>query len=424
VRIDSSRAAAHFRLGVNYWPARTAMAWWSRYDGGEVSADFARIAAHGLDCARIFLTWEDFQPTPGAVDVAQLGRLVDVMDRASAAGLDVMPTLFTGHMSGVNWIPPWALGGNGGDRRFRVVASGRSVEREGLGCWYTDPGIVRAQELLAREVAGALAGHRALWAWDLGNENSNCVVPPDREHGRAWLQRVTGALRGADAGALVTIGLHMEDLAEDRRLGPREAAECCDFLTMHGYPGYAPWTAGPTDERLVPFLARLTRWLGGGAEVVFTELGVPTDHDGDPGAAAARAAATTELVSEDAAAAYLLRAITGLRNAGTTGALVWCHADYAESIWGEPPLDLAIHERSFGIFRADGSPKPAALALQQLAREPWKRPDRSPDDSWLDLDPADFEADPQLHLPRLFHRYVESVAPDPVTPPAARPAAR
>ena len=66
-----------FRVGVNYWPARTAMAWWSSFDEDEVAADFARIAAAGLDSVRLFLTWEAFQPAPGTVDAAMLDRLVD-----------------------------------------------------------------------------------------------------------------------------------------------------------------------------------------------------------------------------------------------------------------------------------------------------------------------------------------------------------
>ena len=53
-----------------------------------------------------------------------LKRVVAVADLASALGLALVPTLFTGHMSGVNWIPAWALGGSDGDRRFRVVSRG------------------------------------------------------------------------------------------------------------------------------------------------------------------------------------------------------------------------------------------------------------------------------------------------------------
>src|SRR6185437_8758890 len=101
-----------FRVGVNYWPAATAMGWWSSFDPVEVEADFARIAASGLDSVRVFLTWEDFQPTPGLVDREMLARLLVVAAVAAGLGLALIPTLFTGHMSGVNWIPPWALGGS------------------------------------------------------------------------------------------------------------------------------------------------------------------------------------------------------------------------------------------------------------------------------------------------------------------------
>ncbi len=115
------------------------MGWWSSFDPAEVEADFARIAAAGLDSVRVFLTWEDFQPAPGLVDREMLGRLVVVADLAAGLGLALIPTLFTGHMSGVNWIPPWALGGADGDPRFRVV-SGGTVVRRGLRNWYSRSG--------------------------------------------------------------------------------------------------------------------------------------------------------------------------------------------------------------------------------------------------------------------------------------------
>ena len=89
-------------------------------------------------------------------------RLVAVADLAGELGLSLIPTLFTGHMSGVNWIPAWALGGSDGDDRFRVVSGGTVVE-SGLRNWYADPVVADAQVLLASEVAAALAGHeRAL----------------------------------------------------------------------------------------------------------------------------------------------------------------------------------------------------------------------------------------------------------------------
>ncbi|MGH2596962.1 MAG: glycoside hydrolase 5 family protein [Actinomycetota bacterium] len=398
MRTDGAPASpAPFRLGINYWPSRTAMRWWSEFDAGEVARDFGRIAANGFDSVRFFLLWEAFQPEPDRVDASMLERLVTVADAADRAGLSMMPTLFTGHMSGVDWIPRWALGGTERDERFRVV-SGRRVVPDGLRNWYVDPEIVRAQALLAGEAAAALAGHRSMWAWDLGNENSNCVVPPDRNAARRWLAETSGAIRSADDSAAVTIGIHMEDLEQDRRLGPAEAAEACDFLTMHGYPIYTTWANRGTDEHLVPFLARITRWLGDGADVLFSEFGLPTVVTGEEEA--------PPLVGEEDAARYTQQVLGGLRFAGCTGAMLWCYADYVRSTWSDPPFDQAIHERSFGLWRADGSPKPAvdivAASVGAARLDP-------PEDAWIDIDPGRYWEQPGVELPRLYRRFTAAI---------------
>ena len=361
------------------------MGWWSRFDLAEVEADFARIAACGLDSVRVFLTWEDFQPAPDRVDRRMLERLVAIADLAGRLGLELIPTLFTGHMSGVNWIPGWALGGSDGDRRFRVV-SGGSVAQRGLCNWYSDRAIEDAQVLLAAEAATALAGHAAVWAWDLGNENSNCVLPPTRSAGCAWLARLASAIRNADETALVTVGLHMEDLEEDRRLGPPEASEACDLLSMHGYPIYAPWADGPTDDQLLPFLARVTHWLGEGRDLVFSEFGLPS-----------------LLVDDNAAAVYTARALEGLRRAGCLGAMLWCYSDYDPALSGSAPFDLAPHELSFGLWRVDGSPKPAVAAIAAFVGA--ARCSAGYADAWIDIDRDEFRLDPATQLPRLYRRY-------------------
>ena len=378
------------------------MGWWSDFQPDEVARDFERMAAAGLDSVRVFLLWEDFQPSPHEVDRAMLARLVAVADLAGEQGLVLIPTLFTGHMSGVNWIPTWALGGAAGDGRFRAVARDEVVG-VGLRNWYADPLVGAAQTLLATEAAAALAGHLAVWAWDLGNESSNCVVPSTTEAGREWLARLSRAVRAGDETALVTVGLHMEDLEEDRNLGPREASEVCDFLSMHGYPIYASWARGATDAQLLPFLARVTRWLGAGRDVVFTEFGLPTSRVDAPHA-------SPLLVDEDTAAAYTTSALEALRRAGCLGAMLWCYSDYDRALWRTPPFDLAPHERTFGLWRADGSPKPAVAAVSAFAGA-----ERCAvgDDTWIDIGRDELLLDPSLQLPRLYERYLSS--------PAARP---
>ena len=385
------------------------MGWWSSFDPAEVEADFARIAACGLDSVRLFLTWEDFQPTPGPVDREMLARLLVVADLAAGLGLTLIPTLFTGHMSGVNWIPPWALGGSDGDPRFRVVSGGRVVQR-GLRNWFSDPAVGDAQVLFAAEAAAALAGHEAVWVWDLGNENSNCVVPPNRSSAQAWLARLSSAIRSADETALVTVGLHMEDVEEDRRLGPREVSQACDFLSMHGYPIYARWADGPTDDELLPFLARVTRWLGEGRDVLFSEFGLPTYRRGDPHE---QSAGATPLVEEEVAAAYTTAALQGLRRAGCLGAFLWCYSDYDPALWESPPFDLAPHERTFGLWRTDGSPKPAVAAIAAFAGTERCTPGDA--DAWIDIGRDEFLLDPNAQLPRLYRRYREQSQDDHAT---------
>ena len=331
-----------------------------------------------------------------------LDRLVAVADLADGAGLVLVPTLFTGHMSGVNWIPSWALGGTDRGDRFRVVSGGRVTEA-GLRNWYSDPVVASAQAYMAGEVAAALAGHEATWMWDLGNESSNCTIPPSRSSARDWLGRIASAIRASDPGTLVTVGLHMEDLEEDRKLGPGQASEACDLLSMHGYPIYASWADGPIDEQLLPFLAHVTRWLGGGTEVLFSEFGLPTYRRGDPGGEAARRRSASPLIEEHAAAAYTERALAALQRAGCVGAMLWCYTDYDPALWESPPLDLAVHERSFGLWRADGSPKPSVAVVEAFAGAPRVA---APDDyPWIDLEPEEFFDAPAVHLRRLYGRY-------------------
>ncbi len=395
-----------FDVGVNYWPASSAMRWWRRFDAGEVDRDFARIRRAGGDLVRFFLLWEDFQPTPPAVSDRSLAHLVTVANTARRHDLRIIPTLFTGHMSGANFVPEWALGGEAPSGRFRVIANDRVVDRA-MRNWYADPLVFEAQELLARECARAVAGHAALWGWDLGNENSNCCVPPTSDDGRRWLDRIASAVRSVDPSCRITLGLHMEDLEDDRRIGPAEAAEVCDVLCMHGYPIYASWARSPTDPEFVGFLADIVRWLAGvEKDVLFAEFGAAT-RDGDPEAERG----PSPLLTEDEAARYSERAFARLHAAGAVGGLVWCYSDYDRAIWSEPPLDRAPHERHFGLWRADGTPKPAAAALRGWSGR--RRVAASPL-NWSESDRADFYRSPRETLVRLYSAYAAAPLARPV----------
>jgi endo-1,4-beta-mannosidase len=87
-----------FVLGVNYWPRRKAMYWWSDFDAGEVDEEFAVIASINMQIVRIFLLWDDWQPTPDTVSQDCLDNLGIVCDLAHKHNLQLDVTFFTGHM--------------------------------------------------------------------------------------------------------------------------------------------------------------------------------------------------------------------------------------------------------------------------------------------------------------------------------------
>ena len=221
-----------------------------------------------------------------------------------------------------------------------------------------------------------------------------CDPADDRVRGSV-ARATAAAIRAADDAALVTIGLHMEDLEENRRLGPREAADSCDFLSMHGYPIYASW-AEARSTRTCSRSSRASPAGSAGKHVLFSEFGLPTaPRGGTP--------RRPSLVDEDAAAVYTASALEALRDAGCLGAMLWCYSDYDRARWSSPPLDLARHERSFGLWRADGSPKPAVAAVAAFAGV--DRCDADGDDGWIDIGRDEFLLDPGRQLPRLYGRY-------------------
>lgn len=390
---------------------------WERFDAGEIREDAARIAELGLDVVRFFLMWEAFSPQAERVDRTALRHLEEMAEAFGDAGLQLMPTLFCGHMSGVNWLPPWSLDPSTPHGRFRTIAGGRESPY-GIGDFYADPMLLRAQVELVRTVASALRGHPALFAWDLGNEFSNLREPSSPLDAADWSRRLTETLREA-LHAGVTGGMHGEDLERDRQIRPSSIASGWTFASMHGYSVYSTFSRGRLDTEVVPFLAQLQASCSA-KPVLFTEFGNPTcppgtvspyDREPLPGQPApkpskAANAAAFACLSEDEMAAYARATVDRLHARGALGALWWCWADYDRSLENLPPFDRAPHELSFGIVRADGTLKPVAHALAEIAAE---RRDVLPAPSPIVTEAAYYTGLPD-DLPELYREYCESHA--------------
>lgn len=401
-----AQEARPFLLGVNYWPRRSATAWWKTFDAAEVAQEFDVVGALGLAAIRLFLLWEDFQPAEARASFAAVRNLERVLDLAADRGLRAMPTFFTGHMSGVNFVPAWLLGGvRRADPRFRLVSDGRVVQGR-LRDYYTEPALLDAQRLLLRTVLGDLRDHPAVYAWDLGNEHDNVLRPRSADAAGAWIETLLGAAREADPAHPVTFGFHGEDVESDKGVRLTDLGPRLDLVTMHGYAAYAAWGRGPLDATVPPFVLTLASALAG-RPVLMSEFGLPTTLPGEPAheveARRLGGAAAVYLADEEQAAAHVRDLVDGLHAQGALGAFYWCFADYDPAAWAAPPLDWAMHERTFGLVRSDLAPKRHAQVLREIALE--RRTVAQPA-TILDVDREEYYRAPLAELRRQFTIYL------------------
>ncbi|EKP95544.1 beta-galactosidase trimerization domain-containing protein [Thermaerobacter subterraneus] len=325
-----ARPASSFWLGVNYWASGQGVAMWQDWQPEAIAAELRALAAAGCRVVRFFLRWVHFQPEEDRVDPTALARLKAFCDLAHGVGLAVIPTFFTGHMSGENWDVPW--------RRGR--------------CPYTDPAMLRAQVRLIRAVAETIGHHPALLAWDLANEPDIFARPPSPDAGWLWCRLLYRELKSVTPGVPVTLGIHVASLVDDCGFRPADVAEAADFLCMHLYPIYSPWCPDPVGtirpNLLVPFGDRLVAAMGQ-RPALAEEFG-----------------GTTLMMSPARHGRYLSAVLGSLLLHGSMGAVAWCGLDFR--CQEDLPYDSTPYEVAFGILDDQGRPKPAGEAFGRFAR--------------------------------------------------------
>jgi endo-1,4-beta-mannosidase len=384
-----------FVLGVNYWPRRKAVYWWQDFDAGEVREEFALIRELGMTKVRIFLMWDDFQPTPNSVSPQRLADLRTVADIAAEHGLGLDVTFFTGHMSGPNWSPGWLLGEPAVPTDRQVVSSGRVVNA-GYRNFFSDPVALGAERLLLSSVVTGLRDHPGVWMWNLGNEPDLFAWPPNHNAGRAWVRDMVTLIHGLDTTRPVTCGLHMDSLHRDNGLRVNEVFTETDIAVMHSYPMYTKWARSPLDPDLVPYSCAIVEALCG-KPVLMEEWGGCTTAPGAPSQVWEWEGYGRQMqqfmTSEEDLAAYVEAVLPRLVAVGATGAMLWCFTDYIPELWDRPPCRDSRHERFFGLVRPDGSLKPHAEVLRRFASTK-PQVERPPAIKLEPVDPDEYYHDP------------------------------
>ena len=398
-----------FPLGVNYWPRRKAMYWWPDFDQGEVAEEFDVIESLGLSVVRIFLLWDDWQPSADVVSPERLHDLGVVLDLAAERGLGLDVTFFTGHMSGPNWSPGWLLDSASDEYPspdVRQVISGGVVVDTPYRNMFHDPAALDAGRLLLETVVGEYRDHAGVWMWNLGNEPDLFAHPHDASSGRSWVREMTQLVNEIDPDHPVTTGLHTASLFADNGLRVDEVFSESDVAVMHGYPMYVDWARDPLDPDFVPYLCALVTALTG-MPCLAEEWGGCTSPDTAHSTTwawnAYGAPRTQFMAGEEELADYVESVLPRLVEVGATGALMWCFADYHPELWDRPPCDDggAKHERHFGLVRPDGSLKPHAEGLRRFAAS--APTIQSPVKTvTLDVTPDQYYLDPAAHARRLY----------------------
>jgi hypothetical protein len=303
---------------------------WTDWRPAELREDFRNISDAGFNTVRLFLYWRDVQPCADEISSAVIDRLREAVRAAEELQLACVVSLFTIWMNGQLLDLPW---------------------RQGRDIW-RDPELLRAEELLARQVAGALGEFGNVLAFDLGDEVWN--VDPDAARGltheevAAWQDRLTEVLREEAPGVLVMQANEASAVFAPGPFGPDNSAGL-DVIGIHGFPSWAPGSIESTlsfkATHLVPFLVKAS--AAHGIPLVDELASYGTDE-------------TTN-------AAYLRATVASALGNGASGVLVWCWQDITSrhAPYRERPM-----ERLTGLQRADGTPKPALHAVQKALAAP------------------------------------------------------
>ncbi|MBW1600722.1 beta-galactosidase trimerization domain-containing protein [Streptomyces sp. JJ66] len=318
----------YFSVGFNYHPSSTGCDYWRDWDSEQLEADFARMAELGFNTVRFFVFWADFEPEPGVYDRTAIERMRAFASLAARHRLQLLPSLLTIWMNGQRFEPPW---------------------RAGRDLW-RDPEMAERQVGFVRHVAATLYEAGDVLAYDLGDEvihvdgaASGTLGPEAVRH---WWGMLAEAVREAHPGALVLQANEASAVTGEHSFRP-ENADPLDLVGLHGFPVWTPFhmesVASPKASSFVPYLVRRGR----------AHRPVLVDEFGSYGC------------DEETARDYLRAAAHSALAAGACGVIVWCWQDFTTV---RKPYALRPNERSVGLLRADGTPKPAMEAFQEFAR--------------------------------------------------------
>ena len=311
--------------GVNYFPRETPWSgMWTRTPPAVFEKDMALAASLGCNTIRTFLQFASHAEQAGLLkpDGSLTAAYHEKFEQLLAAA--------------------WRHG-------IRVV-----VCFELSSQWLAAPD---AADRWQRALGNVVAKHRddgRVLMWDLMNE------PEDdakwTEATRAYLKAALPFINQLDRNHLTTVGLTW-------RADRLKQVGLPDVMQYHEYAGKDVFFKEGPPRVLVTFGHQ--RKIGGARPLLIGEFGMSTARDEQHGAAPELRARMSAATGTEAEQARLYKIVlAGAEQGRAAGALAWCLHDY--------PINNP-NESHFGLVRADGSLKPAAIVLRETFSR-WSKP--------------------------------------------------
>ncbi len=320
-----------YPIGVNYWPRRTAVEMWSKWDPEGIAKDLEEMRSLGLNTVRFFLRTEEFADADGNVKPTALEKLDAFLNLCREYKLYALPSFFVGHMSGMNFPIPWEQG-----RDF-----------------YSDPDVLARSRRFVQAIVSRYKDEDVILGWLLSNEITNHTGKRGTHIMLNWMREMRAAIREIDQQRPIAPGDGGDDLKGEGLGYPEpllqdieELKNGEDFVSLHHY--YGIYYGNGETLRFSHAPAAMVRLCDIGLPVLMEEFGV-----------------STALWSEKVQADYFRVLLFSSWAVGAAGALAWCWSDFRTT--SLPPYTHHPHELFFGITHADGSRKPAAKEISRFA---------------------------------------------------------
>ncbi|MBC8076391.1 MAG: cellulase family glycosylhydrolase, partial [Chloroflexales bacterium] len=301
--------------GVNYYPQGKPWAeMWEDWKGQQIQRELQSARADlGINTLRVLVPYSEGSWKAGrdGVNALMLGRLREMVQIAGALDMRLIVSLFDFE---------------------NIFPTPGSREEADQRAWL-------------KQLVGNFAGDDRIIAWDIHNEPDNYKrwqEPGGPEEILTWTGRMADLLHEIAPNHLVTVGVgHYETLW---RAGPdgRRMLDYSDVISFHTY------NAADTERQIYEIRSRSPK------PILLEEFGWPTGPR------------CSQAGYDEATQAETYRQQLQVATGRVAGVVAWTLRDYDAG----PTARYDTREEHYGLYRADGSLKPAAAFLRAYDASP------------------------------------------------------